>query len=316
MTAIAKVAAHAHSAKMPSQYDAGEFPGGEEWHFALRGILLPRALDDAGAMCAALMKGGRVGGLGRQAVAPVDRQLLAVRIDEASSGSQDGTLARNRPLPNSLWLDDLYMSVPVPRAGGQAHGRAALLRRRCAKQITAVLEPHVRQGAAACYMHAWVQDMQHHPAFHWARANGWAIMAMAEVVRGAAGGSSVARRSILALYPRARRRTHRRAGSRGPVASAARPARVVRGDLARARCSCSRIARGINRGWLDPLAFGPRGVVGLERGRHEKVNAKGQVEGTCVGTGVGWDPMFYMYRAGARVGRARLRAGVSGGRGR
>ena len=26
------------------------------------------------------------------------------------------------------------------------------------------------------------------------------------------------------------------------------------------------------------------------------MNAKGQVEGTCVGTGVGWDPMFYMYR--------------------
>ena len=27
-----------------------------------------------------------------------------------------------------------------------------------------------------------------------------------------------------------------------------------------------------------------------------KVNATGQVEGTCVGTGMGWDPMFYMYR--------------------
>lgn len=27
-----------------------------------------------------------------------------------------------------------------------------------------------------------------------------------------------------------------------------------------------------------------------------KVNDKGQVEGTCVGTGIGWEPMFYMYR--------------------
>jgi hypothetical protein len=27
-----------------------------------------------------------------------------------------------------------------------------------------------------------------------------------------------------------------------------------------------------------------------------KVNAQGQVEGTCVGTGMGFDPAFYYYR--------------------
>ena len=26
---------------------------------------------------------------------------------------EDGTLARNRPMKNSLWLDDLFMSVPA-----------------------------------------------------------------------------------------------------------------------------------------------------------------------------------------------------------
>ena len=30
----------------------------------------------------------------------------------------DGTLARNRPLANTLWLDDLYMSVPALAQGG------------------------------------------------------------------------------------------------------------------------------------------------------------------------------------------------------
>ena len=28
----------------------------------------------------------------------------------------------------------------------------------------------------------------------------------------------------------------------------------------------------------------------------QKVNARGQVEGTCVGTGMGWEPVFYAYR--------------------
>jgi rhamnogalacturonyl hydrolase YesR len=55
------------------------------------------------------------------------------------------------------------------------------------------------------------------------------------------------------------------------------------------------LARGINRGWLDARAFGPATSLGWNAVA-QKVNAKGQVEGTCVGTGVGWDPMFYMYR--------------------
>jgi unsaturated rhamnogalacturonyl hydrolase len=55
------------------------------------------------------------------------------------------------------------------------------------------------------------------------------------------------------------------------------------------------LARGINEGWLDPLAYGPTTSLGWNAVA-KKVNAKGQVEGTCVGTGMGWDPMFYMYR--------------------
>ena len=34
----------------------------------------------------------------------------------------DGTLARKRPLPDSLWLDDLYMSVPALAQTGRLTG--------------------------------------------------------------------------------------------------------------------------------------------------------------------------------------------------
>ena len=36
----------------------------------------------------------------------------------------DGTLARNRPQPNTLWLDDLYMSVPALAQMGKLTGDA------------------------------------------------------------------------------------------------------------------------------------------------------------------------------------------------
>jgi len=48
------------------------------------------------------------------------------------------------------------------------------------------------------------------------------------------------------------------------------------------------IARGINRGWLDPLAHGP--MVSLAwNAIAKRVNEKGQVEGTCVGTDMGFE---------------------------
>jgi rhamnogalacturonyl hydrolase YesR len=55
------------------------------------------------------------------------------------------------------------------------------------------------------------------------------------------------------------------------------------------------IARGVNKGWLDPIAYGPAALLGWQAVT-TKVNAQGQVEGTCVGTGMGFDPTFYYYR--------------------
>ena len=32
------------------------------------------------------------------------------------------------------------------------------------------------------FRHGWVEGMQDHPAFHWGRANGWALLTMCEVL--------------------------------------------------------------------------------------------------------------------------------------
>lgn len=55
------------------------------------------------------------------------------------------------------------------------------------------------------------------------------------------------------------------------------------------------IAHAINRGWIDPLACGPVALLGWHA-VSTKVNAQGQVEGTCVGTGIAFDPVFYYCR--------------------
>ena len=144
------------------------------------------------------------------------------------------------------------------------------------------------------YMHAWVQGMQHHPAFHWARANGWAIMATVELLE-VLPEDHPARATHPRAVSRARRRAHRRAGSRGTAGISCSTGASRTRRPRRARCSCSRSRAASTAAGSTALAFGPAVSLGWNAVAR-KVNAKGQVEGTCVGTGVGWDPMFYMYR--------------------
>jgi rhamnogalacturonyl hydrolase YesR len=58
-------------------------------------------------------------------------------------------------------------------------------------------------------------------------------------------------------------------------------------------CYC--IAHAISRGWVDAQAYGSN-VLLAWNAVATKVNSLGQVEGTCVGTGMGFDPAFYAYR--------------------
>ena len=55
------------------------------------------------------------------------------------------------------------------------------------------------------------------------------------------------------------------------------------------------IAHSINKGWIDAQAHGPMAVLGWNAVQ-TKVNTKGEVEGTCVGTGMSFDPAFYYNR--------------------
>jgi rhamnogalacturonyl hydrolase YesR len=287
VSAIATVAAHAKKNLPPGTTRATFTP--PKHGIGLRGILLPRALDDSGAMCAALIKAD-LAGVGNQQLRPwIDNYVTYV-----SSGQfrlKDGTLARNRPLPSSLWLDDLYMSVPCLAQAGKLTGERRYYDD-AARQILQFADRMFVKDRRL-FMHAWVEGMEHHPAFHWARANGWALMAMVELLE-VLPQDHPDRARILALY-----REH----ASGLVAAqghAGRWHQLLDRRESYEETSASAmfvfgIAHGINRGWLDGLAFGPAVSLGWNA-VVAKVNAKGQVEDTCVGTGVGWDPMFYMYR--------------------
>ncbi len=255
---------------------------------ALRQPVSPHALDDAGAICAAMIKTLRSGG--KPSLRPVIDNFLNY-ISTKEFRLPDGTLARNRPLPNTIWLDDMFMSVPALAQAGKLTGD----RKYYDDAVKQVLQFSKRMfnSGNGLYMHGWVQDMQVHPQFHWARANGWALMAMVELLdvlpENHAGRKAVleqfqAHAKGLAAYQSGKGFWHQLIDRNDSYLETSATAIY-------AYC----IARGVNNNWLDAKAYAPMAILAWNAVT-TKVNDKGQVEGTCVGTGMGFDPAFYYYR--------------------
>lgn len=284
LDAIATVAAHLKQQPPPP----ADTPPREAM-FALRSVLRPRNLDDSGSMGAAMIKAARAG-ISPDALRPwIDNYLGFITRDQFRF--TDGTLARNRPMPNSLWLDDLYMSVPALAQMGALTGETRYFDD-AVKQIQQ-FSARMFVPEKNLYRHGWIQEMDPHPAFFWGRANGWAIVAMTELLE-VLPENHPGRPAVLAQY-----RAHVQ-GLAATQGGAGLWHQLLDRNDSYLETSASAmfvysIARGINRGWLDHKAYGPMASLGWNAVA-QKVNADGAVEGTCVGTGMGFEPMFYYYR--------------------
>jgi rhamnogalacturonyl hydrolase YesR len=148
----------------------------EEWEgrMPLRNLLNPRTLDDTGAMSAAMIKAKRAGS--KADLQPVFERGLN-HIMTGQYRLADETLARNRPQPNTLWLDDLFMSVPAIAQMGKLTGDNKYYDEAANQVLSFAAKMFNRERGV--FMHGWVESMPTHPVFRWARANGWAFMALA-----------------------------------------------------------------------------------------------------------------------------------------
>jgi len=254
----------------------------------IHSVIEPHALDDAGALCAAFIKAKKQGL--KANIDPVINNLITF-ISQKQQRLSDGTLARNRPQMNTLWLDDMFMSVPALAQMGAYSGDVKYFDD-AVKQVTQFSQ-RMFNAEKGLYMHGWVEGMATHPQFHWARANGWAVMTMVELLETLPKNHPG--------YPKvlAQLQAHISGLQKYQDGTGFWHQLIDRNDTyletsATAIYAYS-IARAINRGYVDKLAYAPT-VLLAWNAVASKVNAKGQVEGTCVGTGMGFDPAFYYYR--------------------
>ncbi|MEO7414320.1 MAG: glycoside hydrolase family 88 protein [Opitutaceae bacterium] len=257
---------------------------------AFRALNHPRALDDAGIMAATMIKAHRAGiGIGTGMELVFER--LVAWVHTGQERLADGTLTRSQPQPQTVWLDDLYMSVPALAQMGKRTGDGKYFDD-AVKQVTQ-FAARLFNREKGLWFHAWVEGMTEHPELRWARANGWATMAMSELLE-VLPANHPGRAAVLEIF---------RAHVRGVAAHQSadgrwhqlldRPETYL--ETSASAMLTFGIARGVNRGWIDATTYAPVAVKAW-RGVAAQVNSRGQIENVCVGTGVSFDPAFYATR--------------------
>jgi rhamnogalacturonyl hydrolase YesR len=254
----------------------------------LKQVLTPKALDDGGAICAAMIKALP---LCKEAdLRPLINHYMEF-ISKEEFRLKDGTLARNRPLKNTLWLDDMFMGVPALAQMGKLTGNKAYTDD-AVKQFLQ-FSKRMFNPQLNIYMHGWVESMEEHPEFHWARANGWALLATEELLDvlpvnhpQRATILTILKKHIkgLASYQSGTGFWHQLLDRTDSYLETSATAIYSYG-----------ISHAINQGWIDAKTYGPAAILAWNAVA-TKVNAQGQVEGTCVGTGMAFDPAFYYHR--------------------
>lgn len=266
----------------------------------MRKVCFPTALDDAGAMCAGFIrycldkqqnpaKQKDVKALSKSVQTIIERYIDHVYSKQYRL--KDGTLARIRPHYNTVWLDDMYMGIPCLAWYGKLTGKTEYYDE-AVRQIR-LFKDKMWVPEHKLFRHGWVEEMNPHPFYPWGRANGWAILTLCEVLD-VLPANHIGRAEVLDLL-----RQHieglcavqDKTGFWHQLLD--RQDTYLETSATAIYTYC--ISHAICEGWIDALAYGAQAVLGWHAVA-TKIDAKGQVAGTCVGSGMGFDPAFYAYR--------------------
>ena len=263
----------------------------------IRALHQPRFLDDCGAMCAAMIKATLASPAeGKGYRDQLDRWFDFVYQEEYRL--PDRILARMRPAPNSVWMDDMYMGIPpIAYRGALAaqEGDAALAAKYYADAVEQILlfKKYLWLPEKGIFRHGWIEGMSVHPSYHWSRANGWAVLTLCDVldiVPEDTPGREEALQTLrdlletIASFQSPDGRWHQLMDKDETYLETSASAMFTYG-----------FAHAVNQGWVDRTAFVDVALSGF-RGVITQVNEAGQVENTCVGTGLGWTNTFYASR--------------------
>lgn len=251
-------------------------------------VVYPAALDDCGALCFAMLN--------------VSRETKSLNLDsivknfieyisEKQFRFKDGTLARNRPYSNTLWIDDLFMSVPALALMGKISNDEKYFK----DAINQVLKFSKRMFVKemGLFAHGWVEKMEPKPQFFWARANGWALMAMVELLSVLPKDHKDYKKILEQFSAHLNGLVKYQSGSGFWRQLLDKNDSYL--ETSAASIFTYSISKAINEGIINKYTYAPIAVLGWNA-ISSKIKANGQIDGICVGTGMGFDNSFYYNR--------------------
>lgn len=268
-------------------YFEKRYKGEGKWNYPFGQLFMMEELDDCGAMGAAVIEVSGLDGQDRYREY-IDRAARHVRA--AQSRLEDGTFVRSFPHRWTLWADDLYMGVSfLSRAGGMT-GDVTYFDD-AANQVIRFHEYLFNEEMGLMH-HCWYSDVKRPGVALWGRANGWALLAQADLLD-RLPEDHPKRDALRTLFQRHILGVARYQGGEGLWHQ------LLDKTDSYLETSCSAmftyaIARSVNKGNIESryASIAQRGWEGVM----SRIHADGKVEGVCTGTVVSEDLVHYYRR--------------------
>lgn len=245
-------------------------------------------LDDFGAMSASIIE------VYEQVKRPEYKAYLekaARHLTEKRLRLSDGTFVRSFPHKNTLWADDLYMSVPFLARMGKFTGQQKYFDD-AVKQVLQ-FNKYLWDGQGEIYWHTWYSDLKRNGVAHWGRCNGWMMLSQVHLLDQLPWNHpqralliQLLERQILGIakYQNGEGLWHQVLDKNDSYLESSCSAMFVYG-----------IAHAVNQGWID-TRYASIAKTGWEGLKKHKINEEGRLKDICVGTGIQDNIVFYYNR--------------------
>lgn len=268
--------------------EADKYSGDLKEDGQMRQVKQPLTLDDAGAMAGAWMRAAMADST--LSIQPYIEQYWKI-VEDTPVHLEDGTIARNRPHYNAVWLDDMFMALPSMATRSEYASDPVQLDD--AARIATGFIKRMWLPEKKIFRHGYVEGASRQPSMAWGRANGWAILTISQLLD-YLPANHPRRSELLDIFRKHAEGLAELQGIDGFWHQLLDRSETYDETSATAIFAYA-LAHGVNEGWLDPVTFGPVAQLAWEAVA-SKINAKGEVEDVCVGTGMGFDPAYYAYR--------------------
>lgn len=243
------------------------------WHMYFRSL----RLDDNGPMGASLIE--------LQKKYPNEMyekyiQQTAQHLKEVEPRLEDGTIARIWPHENTIWADDAFMAISFLARMGAYTGDQSYFTDAANQVLNYTKYLWIKENQL--YIHCYHTDTKEHGVAHWSRANGWVMMAQADLLQLMPDNHPL-KEKVIENFKMQVQGIIRYQGKNGLWHQVLDKVDSYEEITGTAMFTFS-IARGVKEGWIHPeyTAVAESGLKGIL----SKITPSGDVTDICVGTGI------------------------------